>query len=102
MRRIPKTFQMGSHRWTVRLVTQKQMDRVSQDQSCYGLTTPDELTIYLVKPHRGLRASIVRETFWHEYAHALVWTVYGGSHWTDEKRITPLGHALKQFHDSKE
>lgn len=101
MRRIPKAFMCGSHLWTVKMVSEEEMDKLPDAEGCYGITYPDDLTIYLRKPDKNLKASIVRETFWHEYAHALLWTVLGGKAWKDEKVVTPIGHALKQFHDSK-
>lgn len=65
------------------------------DRDAYGLFMPDRLAIYLQKPDRALKPSIVKQTFWHEFAHALLW-VLNDKRQADEKHIDQLGHYLHQ------
>jgi hypothetical protein len=98
--KIPSAFTMGTHRWTVKQVSQEKMDELTDDVECYGVCMPDELAIYLVQPSRAMKRSIVVETFWHEYAHALLWSSAGK--WKDEKLVDAMSKALKQSHETWE
>lgn len=99
MKRIPKSFQMGSHTFTVRMVDEDEMDRLVKPHSAYAVFFPDELAIYVRKPARKLKASVVKQSFWHEVGHALLW-VQNHKDWTNEKVVDALGHHLKQIHDT--
>jgi len=101
MRKIPTAFTLGAHRFRVKYVSEDEMNRLSEDEGCYGLTHPDELIIYLREPSKTLKRSIIVETFWHEFGHCLLWTL-GHKDWRREQVVTPLGHALKQFNDTAE
>lgn len=101
MKRIPSSFQIGSHRFTVKRVSEEEMLQKCGGEEAYGLFLPDTLTIYVVKSSRKLKHSIAIHTFWHEFSHALLWTL---SHkdYNNEKTVDLMGHALKQFHDTAE
>lgn len=99
MRRLPKSFELGGNRWTVELLTEEQMETRAADTDCYGLCEYDRLRISVRKPTRELKASIVLQSFWHEFAHALLWTLQHKGH-KNEKLVDAMGHALKQAHDS--
>lgn len=64
-------------------------------ESCYGLFTPDRLEVLLLRPHRGLKASVVAQTFWHEFSHVLLWAI---SHkdYANEKVVDAMGNNLAQ------
>lgn len=101
MRKIPAAFTIGAHRWTVKYLTEEEM-AARGDKDCYGTCYVDELTIYLVKSKK-IKPAILRETFWHEFAHAVLFSVAANRKlWRDENLALALGHALKQFFDTKE
>lgn len=107
MKRPPKSFQLGGHTFEIRLVSQDEMDRKvaesfpndEEGHSAYGLFRPDELIIFLLKPTRHLKLSVVMQAFWHEYAHAHLW-VHGDPRWTDEDYVDRMGHLLHQAHQT--
>lgn len=102
MRKIPTSFTIGAHTWTVKRISEKEME-ARGDPDCYGTCYVDELTIYLLKPSRRIRAEILREAFWHEVAHAVLFSVSANRKlWRDENLALALGHAFKQFFDTKE
>lgn len=102
MRKIPSAFTIGSHRWTVKRITPEEMEKRG-DPGCYGSCYVDELTIYVLKPDKLIKPGILLETFWHEYAHAVLFSVAAHRKlWKDENLALALGHAFKQFFDTKE
>jgi hypothetical protein len=100
VKRIPKAFTIGSHRFTVEYRSAKQMTEIVGFEA-YGVFLPDRLKIYLERPSRKLKRSVIVQTFWHEFAHALLWTL-GHKDTMNEKVVDAMGHALKQFHDTAE
>lgn len=100
MKRIPKAFTIGSHRFTVEYKTPRQLAEFAGAEA-YGVFVPDRLALYLEKPSRRLKRSVVVQTFWHEFSHALLW-VLSHKDYNNEKVVDALGHALKQFHDTAE
>jgi hypothetical protein len=101
MKRIPKAFRIGAHKFTVKMVDEDEMDRVTEDEACYGMFDSDTLTIYLLKPTRKLKRSVVLQTFWHEFSHALLW-VMSHKDFSNETVVDAMGHHLKQAHDTFE
>lgn len=100
VRRIPKAFTIGSHRFTVEYKTAEQLEEIMGFEA-YGVFVPGRLAIYLEKPHKRLKRSVVVQTFWHEFAHALLWVI-NHKDYPNDTVVDALGHALKQFHDSAE
>lgn len=73
MKRIPSSFTLGGHEFKVVLLSQEEMEDKAEGDDVFGMFVPQELTIYLERPSRKLKSSIVMQTFWHEYFHALFW-----------------------------
>lgn len=96
MRRVPKSFQLGNHTIAVQQVTVDEMARITKDDDCYGYFEPDSLTIYVLRPTRKLKSSVVLQTFWHEVSHAILWAI---SHkdYGNEKVVDAMGNALAQI-----
>lgn len=100
MKRIPSSYQMGGHTFTVQYVEdEEEMLAITGGHPAYGVFIPDRLSIFLLPPSRKLKKSVVIQTFWHEWAHCLLW-VMGHRDWTNEKVVDPMGHLLKQFNDT--
>jgi hypothetical protein len=101
MRRIPSSFQLGSHTFTVKKISLEEMVKLTGGQEAYGYFHPDTLSIYVLAPTRRLKRSVAMQAFWHEVAHAILWVANHKSY-TDEKFVDSIGHQLKQFHDTAE
>lgn len=107
MRHLPKSFTLGGHTFTVKLISTAEMAKrikeyygeYDEDDSAYGLFIPDEETIYLLKPSRKLKLSVIFGAFWHEYAHAQLW-VMGDDRWMDEEYVQNMGRLLHQAHNT--
>lgn len=93
MKRIPKSFGLAGQRFDVKFVDDEEMERRA-GAPAYGLFVPDELTIYLVRPRRALKRSVILQTFYHELFHAIFWVA--NHKWTDEKLVDQCGHLLHQ------
>jgi hypothetical protein len=100
MKKIPESFTLGSFTFKVHVVSEEEMSKVLDGYQAYGVLLTDQLTIYLQKPDRKLKKSIVMQTFWHEFSHAVLW-VMNHKDYSNEKVVDQLGHMLKQFHDTK-
>jgi hypothetical protein len=94
MKRVPKAFALAGHRFTVKIVDEETMLRLTGGKGAYGLFVPDDLAIYLLPPSRKLKRSIVLQTFYHELFHAIFWIA--NHKWTDEKLVDQCGHLLHQ------
>lgn len=105
MYRIPKSFQLGGHTVTVRYVTKAEMAEAVQREypgdmdEVTGLFVPNELTILLRRPSRRLHKSLVRQTFWHEFAHAMLWAI-ADKRQDDEAYVDNLSRILDQYHET--
>jgi len=99
MKRIPKSFQLGGHTFQVKLVEDEEEMMEITGVPAYGVFIPDRLTIYLLPVSKTLKKSVVIQTFWHEWSHALLWTL-GHKDWTNEKVVDQMGHLVKQFNDT--
>ena len=100
MKKIPTSFSLGGFTFQVHLVPEDELTKLIDGEAAYGVFFPERLAIYLQKPDRKLKASIIIQTFWHEFAHAVLW-VMNHKDYSNEKVVDQLGHMLKQFHDSK-
>jgi hypothetical protein len=98
--KIPTSFKLGGHTLTVKMVTEDEIFKIARDNHVYGIFIPDSLTIYLQKPTRRLKASVVQQTFWHELSHAILW-VMNHKDYSNEKMVDQMGHLLHQFHQTK-
>lgn len=106
MRRIPKQFTIGGHTFNVTFITDKEMKAKCKaagypegKRDAYGLFLPDRLQIYIQKPCRTLKRSVVFQSFWHEFAHAMLW-VMSDKKGDDEDYVDQLGHHFHQAHQS--
>lgn len=94
MKRLPKNFQLGSHTFNVKRLAPKEMLRKCEGEEAYGLFVPDELMIYVIKSPT-IKASVIMQTFWHEFAHAALW-VMNHDDYANETVVDALGHAIHQ------
>ena len=102
VKRIPKSFPLGSYTIKVVYLDDDHMLKKSGGTPAYGLFDPNELTIYLATPpprNKGAR-QIIWQTFWHEYTHALLW-VSLPKYYTKEPLVDQIGHCLAQMQEAK-
>lgn len=101
MKRLPKSFSLGGNKFTVKTVTPEQMLKLCGGTEAYGLFVPDQCAIYIMVDGRKIKKSVVMQTFWHEFSHALLWSM---SHkdYANEKVVDHMGHMLKQLYDTVE
>lgn len=97
MKKIPSSFSLGAYEIKVVMLTADEMTRKCGDM--YGQFDPGNLTIYLMHPDRTTKRAVIMQTFWHEYAHAMLW-VADPKRYTNEKLVENLGHLLAQFHNT--
>lgn len=90
MKRIPRSFELGPHTITVQVVSDAEMAELSPDVPL-GLWVSGHLTIYLLKPRKGLRKDVQLHTFWHEYFHALYWCLGRMDECDDEVLVDQCG-----------
>lgn len=62
----------------------------------YGQFDPGNLTIYLMLPDKTTKREVIFATFWHEYAHAMLW-VADPKRYTNEKLVEACGQLLAQL-----
>lgn len=99
MKRIPKSFGLAGHRFTVKFIDEEEMVSLA-GKPAYGLFVNDTLTIYLLPASRTLKKSVVLQTFYHELFHAIFWIA--NHRWGDEKLVDQCGHLLHQAITSAE
>jgi hypothetical protein len=90
MKRIPKSFRLGAHEITVKVVSAEEMTAVEESEPL-GLWVAQELTIYIQKARRGLRKEVQLHTFWHEFYHALFWCLGRMAESDDEILVDQCG-----------
>lgn len=100
MKKIPESFSLGGFTFKVHVVPEDELTKLTDGESAYGVFFPERLAIYLQVPDRKLKKSVIIQTFWHEFSHAVLW-VMNHKDYSNEKVVDQLGHMLKQFHDSK-
>lgn len=98
--RVPSRFRLGSLEFKATALPAEELHRRAQGE-CYGLFVPDLQEIYVTESRRGLSEALRAQTFYHELSHALLWTI-GSKDYENEKAVDALGHALKQFMDTRE
>ena len=98
--RIPKSFRIGSYKFRVVTASAKQIEQIGGGPA-YALFVPDQLLIFVRKKSKYLSEQVRRQSFWHEYSHALLW-VMNRPEWENEEFVDQLGHHLAQFEDSVE
>jgi hypothetical protein len=97
MKRIPSSFQLGAY--TINIVMLSSDEIVKKCGDLYGQFDPGNLTIYLMRPDKTTKRAVIYQTFWHEYAHAMLW-VADPKRYTNEKLVENLGHLLAQLHNT--
>ncbi len=100
MKKIPSSFALGSFTFKVHVVPEDELNKILGGEQAYGVFFPERLAIYLQEPTRKLKKAVIMQTFWHEFAHAVMW-VMNHKDYSNEKVVDQLGHMLKQFHDTK-
>ena len=100
--RIPSAVTLGSHRFTVRRVSPEALEKRAGCPA-YGLFLPESQEILVIDQGKrgGPSASLCAQTYYHELAHALLWTL-NHKDYLNEKVVDQLGHLLKQAHDTAE
>ena len=98
--KLPSSFTLGSLRFKVRELPAPDLHKLAGGE-CYGLFMPDRQEIVVTAKRRGLSEALRAQTFYHELGHALLWTI-GSKDYENEKAVDALGHALKQFMETRE
>ena len=101
---IPSTFELGSLRYTVTQMEKEALERregAEENEDLYGIFDSDKQTIHIAKPSRALSAAAVKQAFFHELAHALLWTA-ASRDFDNEKVVDSLGHALLQYMQTRD
>lgn len=98
IQRIPKSFRIASYKFRVVSASADSIEEICGDPA-YALFIPDNLLIFVRKKSPRLDEQIRRQSFWHEYAHALLW-VLNRSEWENEELVDQLGHHFAQFGES--
>lgn len=98
MKRIPESFQIGSLVFKVTRVSPEEMERRA-GAPAYGLYLPDSQEILILHSGKGCSAALAKQSFFHELAHAIFWTM-NHKDYRNEKVVDQLGHILKQFVDT--
>lgn len=98
MKRVPKSFQLAGYTIEVRLVDAATLEAAASAPDCYGCFKPDELCVYLAKPTRKLKSSVVLQTFFHELFHAIFWVANHVQDDDDEEErlVDQFGHLMHQ------
>lgn len=99
MKRIPKAFSLGGHRFTVEIIPEDDLAALA-GHPAYGLFMPNRLAIYLHKPTRQVKRAIIMQAFYHELFHAILWVANGS--WQNEKYVDQLGHLMYQVQTTAE
>ncbi len=95
MDRIPKSFNLGPYKITVKVLPEGKLNERA-GQSVYGLWVPGELTIYLREPSATMLPEVHLGTFWHEYFHALYWCLGRLDECEDEILVDQCGALTMQ------
>lgn len=98
IQRIPKSFRIASYKFRVVTASADMIEQIA-GEPCYALFVPDQLLIFVRKKTKNLDEQIRRQSFWHEYAHALLW-VMNRAEWENEDFVDALGHHFAQFGES--
>ena len=93
--RIPKAFQIASYKFRVVHMSAEELEQIA-GEPVYALFVPDHLLIMVRRKSKRLDEQIRRQSFWHEYAHALLW-VMNRAEWENEDFVDALGHHFAQF-----
>ncbi len=99
--RIPTAVTLGSHTFVVRRVTAEALERRAGCPA-YGLFLPENQEILIIEQGqrgKGPSASLCLQTYFHELAHALLWTM-NHKDYLNEKVVDQLGHLLKQAQET--
>lgn len=99
--RIPKQVTLGSHTFVVRRVSSEVLERRA-GIAAYGLFLPENQEILIIEQGRrgrGPSHSLCLQTYFHELAHAILWTA-NHRDYVNEKVVDQLGHLLKQAQET--
>jgi hypothetical protein len=96
-KKIPTSFKLGAYDIKVVRLTGAEIAKKCGD--VYGQFDPGNLTLYLMYADKTTKHAVVYQTFWHEYAHAMLW-VADPARYTNEKLVESIGHLLAQFHNT--
>lgn len=98
MKRIPTSFEMGSHTYRVIRAPAEDLKRLA-GCDVYALYIPDRLAVFVQEKTKDISESVLLQAFWHEFSHVLL---HCANHkdWRNERVVDSLGHLLKQFHQT--
>lgn len=94
--RIPRSFQLAGHTFQVRRASPRRMRKLAGGPA-YGLFKSDELCLYVTTSGGNrIHESVIMQTFWHEFFHALYWTLGRGDMHDNEELVDQCGAMLHQ------
>lgn len=98
MKTIPRTFQLGALQFRVEIVSQEQMADLSGERESppWGLCNPGEGAIYIQEVRKGFNKQAQLHTFWHEFFHALFWSLGRTEMYVDEVLVDQCGNLMLQ------
>lgn len=98
MKRIPTSFELGSHTYHVVRLPAADLNKLAGCE-VYALYIPDKLAVFVQEKNKEIAESVLLQAFWHEFSHVLLHCA-GHKDWRNEKVVDSLGHLLKQFHQT--
>lgn len=90
---------MGSLGFTVTELPPTKLKEAAGDH--YAIFLPDTQAILMPKASAAMTEDLREQVFYHELAHVLLWTT-GSRDYGNETVIDAMGHALKQYFDTKD
>lgn len=96
MKRVPKSFVIGAFTFTVVRASKESLEQIA-GQPVYAVFLPELLQIFVVKKTPRIQQSVILQSFWHEFGHAVLWCM-NHRDWKNERTVDQLGHNLAQFH----
>lgn len=89
---------MGALQFRVEIVTQEQMAEITgeRENPPWGFCRPGDCTIYVQKVRKGFNKQTQLHTFWHEFFHALFWSLGRTEMYHDEVLVDQCGNLTLQ------
>lgn len=97
--KIPRSFTIGPHKWTVKILPLKAMAQMfpeDKDNPPMGATMQIRNLIVVQDVREGFSESQQYHTFWHEYFHALLFASGHTAMSNDEDLVDLLGMLTAQ------
>ncbi len=97
MKRLPKSFQVGPHEISVKVVSKSEMEALD-DTIPLGFWERDQNVMYIQKAHRGMPLTVQLHTFWHEFTHCQLELLGYDELSEDEAFVDQMASVLTQSH----